>query len=68
MDRLTDLLTLGQESRRLVLLVDVGRASVPELREAGAALGIALHQASGIRSARKSPDPVKVVLDPTELF
>ncbi len=37
-------------------------------REAGAALASALHNAAGVRSARKAPDPVKVVLDPSELL
>jgi primosomal protein N' (replication factor Y) len=37
-------------------------------RESGGALASALHHASGQRSARKAGDPVKVVLDPTELF
>jgi primosomal protein N' (replication factor Y) len=49
----------GDDQHRL--LVRVGR-------EAGGALALALHQAAGIRSARKAPDPVKVVLDPVELF
>jgi hypothetical protein len=31
-------------------------------------LAAALHRAAGLRSARKAADPVKVVLDPTELF
>jgi primosomal protein N' (replication factor Y) len=37
-------------------------------RESGGALALALHHAAGLRSARKAPDPVKVVLDPAELF
>ena len=43
------------------LLIRVPRAS-------GAALAAALHTASGLRSARKAADPVKVVLDPVELI
>ena len=41
-------------------------ARVP--REQGAALASALHQAAAGRSARKAPDPVKIILDPAELF
>jgi primosomal protein N' (replication factor Y) (superfamily II helicase) len=37
-------------------------------RDQGALLAARLHQASGARSARKSPDPVRVMMDPTELF
>jgi primosomal protein N' (replication factor Y) len=37
-------------------------------REAGGLLAAALHIASGVRSARKAAEPVKVVLDPVELF
>ena len=37
-------------------------------RESGGALAAALHQAAGVRSARKAADPVKVVLDPAELL
>jgi primosomal protein N' (replication factor Y) (superfamily II helicase) len=37
-------------------------------RADGAALATALHAAAGVRSARKSPDPVRIQLDPAELF
>jgi primosomal protein N' (replication factor Y) len=47
---------------------DQQRLLVRVSREAGGALALALHQAAGVRSARKAPDPVKVVLDPVELF
>jgi len=43
------------------MLVRVPRAD-------GAALARALHEAQGVRSARKAPDPVKVQLDPHELL
>jgi primosomal protein N' (replication factor Y) len=37
-------------------------------RSDGAALAVALHDAAAVRSARKAPDPVRVQLDPLELF
>jgi primosomal protein N' (replication factor Y) len=37
-------------------------------RSDGAALAVALHDATAVRSARKAPDPVRVQLDPLELF
>ncbi len=37
-------------------------------REGGGALATALHRAAAGRSARKAADPVKIVLDPVELF
>ncbi len=37
-------------------------------RGAGRALAAALHAALGVRSARKAPDPVRVEIDPIELF
>lgn len=37
-------------------------------RADGAALARALHDAAAVRSARKAPDPVRVQLDPLELF
>ncbi|GHJ48522.1 putative primosomal protein N' [Catellatospora sp. TT07R-123] len=36
-------------------------------RGAGLALARSLHEAAGVRSARKAPDPVRVQLDPHEL-
>ena len=50
---------VGDDQQRLLIRVP---------REAGGALAGALHQAAAARSARKAPDPVKVVLDPAELF
>jgi primosomal protein N' (replication factor Y) len=50
---------LGDDQHRLLIRVP---------REQGGALAAALHQAAAARSARKSGDPVKVVLDPVELF
>ncbi|HEX5494269.1 MAG TPA: primosomal protein N' [Mycobacteriales bacterium] len=47
----------GQER----LLVRVPRAD-------GAALAAALHAAAAVRSARKAPDPVRIRVDPLELF
>jgi primosomal protein N' (replication factor Y) len=32
------------------------------------ALAQALHQAAGVRSARKAPDPVRIQVDPSELL
>jgi primosomal protein N' (replication factor Y) len=43
------------------LLVRVPRAD-------GGALAEALHAAAAVRSARKAPDPVRIQLDPAELF
>jgi primosomal protein N' (replication factor Y) len=37
-------------------------------RTAGRALAEALRAAQGVRSARKSPDPVRVQIDPLELL
>jgi len=46
----------GQER----MLVRVGRSAAP-------ALAAALHEAAGVRSARKAPDPVRIQVDPLEL-
>jgi primosomal protein N' (replication factor Y) (superfamily II helicase) len=37
-------------------------------RSAGHALSDALHAAAGVRSARKAPDPVRIQIDPLELW
>ncbi len=37
-------------------------------RGSGRALAAALHAAAGVRSARKAPDPVRIQLDPLDLF
>jgi primosomal protein N' (replication factor Y) len=37
-------------------------------RSAGRALAAALHEAMGVRSAKKAPDPVRVQIDPMELL
>lgn len=37
-------------------------------RSAGHALSDALHAAAGVRSARKAPDPVRIQVDPLELW
>jgi primosomal protein N' (replication factor Y) len=50
---------VGPEQQRFVL-----RAP----RSAGTALAAALHAAASVRSARKAPDPVRVRIDPLELF
>ncbi len=44
------------------------RMLVRTARSAGAALAAALHEASGVRSARKAADPVRVRIDPLELL
>jgi primosomal protein N' (replication factor Y) len=44
------------------------RMLVRTTRSAGRALAAALHEASGVRSARKAPDPVRVRIDPLELL
>jgi primosomal protein N' (replication factor Y) len=49
---------VDEETERLLLRVR---------RTDGPALAAALHAASGVRSARKAPDPVRVQLDPAEL-
>jgi primosomal protein N' (replication factor Y) len=49
----------GEGTERLLLRVP---------RADGAALARALHDAAAVRSARKAPDPVRVQLDPLELF
>jgi primosomal protein N' (replication factor Y) len=49
----------GDDTERLLLRVP---------RADGAALARALHAAAAVRSARKAPDPVRVQLDPLELF
>ncbi|HEV7657418.1 MAG TPA: primosome assembly protein PriA, partial [Mycobacteriales bacterium] len=49
----------GEETERLLLRVP---------RRDGAALAAALHAAAATRSARKAPDPVRIQLDPLELF
>jgi primosomal protein N' (replication factor Y) len=43
------------------MLVRVSRAHAP-------ALATALHAAAGVRSARKAPDPVRIQVDPLDLF
>jgi primosomal protein N' (replication factor Y) len=47
-------------------LVERSLLRVP--RSAGRALAAALHAALGVRSARKAPHPVRVEIDPLELF
>ncbi|WP_344311525.1 primosomal protein N' [Fodinicola feengrottensis] len=47
---------------------DTERALVRVRRGAGLALAAALHQAAGVRSARKAPDPVRIQVDPSELI
>jgi primosomal protein N' (replication factor Y) (superfamily II helicase) len=37
-------------------------------RSAGRALAAALHEATGVRTAKKAPDPVRVQVDPLELI
>ena len=49
----------GDGAERLLLRVP---------RADGTALAAALHAAAAVRSARKAPDPVRVQLDPLELF
>jgi primosomal protein N' (replication factor Y) (superfamily II helicase) len=49
----------GDGAERLLLRVP---------RADGAALAAALHAAAAVRSARKAPDPVRIQLDPLELF
>jgi primosomal protein N' (replication factor Y) len=49
---------VDEETERLLLRVR---------RTDGPALAAALHAASGVRSARKAPDPVRIQLDPAEL-
>jgi primosomal protein N' (replication factor Y) len=49
----------GDDAERLLLRVP---------RADGTALARALHAAAAVRSARKAPDPVRVQLDPLELF
>ncbi|HEY6749667.1 MAG TPA: primosomal protein N' [Mycobacteriales bacterium] len=49
----------GDDAERLLLRVP---------RSEGTALAAALHAAAAIRSARKAPDPVRIQLDPLELF
>jgi len=44
------------------------RALVRVPRRAGPALGRALKEAQGVRSARRAPDPVRVQIDPLELL
>jgi primosomal protein N' (replication factor Y) len=44
------------------------RALVRVPRAAGPALSAALHAAAGVRSARKAPDPVRIQVDPLELW
>jgi primosomal protein N' (replication factor Y) len=50
---------VGEEERVLVRV---------RSRAAGRALAMALHQALGVRSARKARDPVRVQVDPLELL
>jgi primosomal protein N' (replication factor Y) len=47
---------------------DVQRMLIRVPRDAGAALATALHQAAGLRSARKALDSVRIVLDPGEML
>ncbi len=47
---------------------DPGRLLVRVSRPAGAELSRALAAAQAIRSAQKAPEPVRVELDPLELF
>ena len=49
----------GEDTERLLLRVP---------RSDGAALAAALHAAAAVRSARKAADPVRIELDPLELF
>jgi primosomal protein N' (replication factor Y) len=49
----------GDDAERLLLRVP---------RSDGTALAAALHAAAAVRSARKAPDPVRIQLDPLELF
>jgi primosomal protein N' (replication factor Y) len=49
----------GEETERLLIRVP---------RSDGPALARALHDAAAVRSARKAPEPVRVQLDPLELF
>jgi primosomal protein N' (replication factor Y) len=49
----------GEAAERLLLRVP---------RADAAALAAALHAAAAVRSARKAPDPVRIQLDPLELF
>jgi primosomal protein N' (replication factor Y) len=49
----------GEGAERLLLRVPRGD---------GSALARALHDAAAVRSARKAPDPVRIQLDPLELF
>jgi primosomal protein N' (replication factor Y) len=44
------------------------RSLVRVPRSGGRALAAALHAALGVRSAKKAPDPVRVEVDPLELF
>ena len=50
---------VGEGQERLLLRVP---------RSAGLSLAAALHAATGVRSARKAPDPVRVQIDPLELL
>jgi primosomal protein N' (replication factor Y) len=43
------------------------RMLVRVTRSAASALAAALHEAAGVRSARKAPDPVRIQVDPLEL-
>lgn len=47
---------------------DTERMLIRVPRSDGAGLAVALKSAASARSARKAPDPVKVVLDPHDLF
>jgi primosomal protein N' (replication factor Y) len=47
---------------------DRERVIVRVPRSLGPALAAALHAAAGVRSARKAPDPVRLQLDPLDLF
>ncbi|HKT05170.1 MAG TPA: primosome assembly protein PriA, partial [Rugosimonospora sp.] len=50
---------LGEGEERVLLRVP---------RSAGRALAAALHEAAGVRSAKKAPDPVRIQVDPLELI
>lgn len=47
---------------------DQERMLLRTTRSGGAALAAALREASGVRSARKAPDPVRVQVDPLQLL
>ncbi len=73
-DAVADLLAAAQlpETAELLGPVPAGddqeRMLIRVPRAAGRALAAALHAASGVRSARKARDPVRVQVDPLELL